>query len=142
MKEEELKSLCRKEGYCTLSSGDISDHYYDLKELYCKEPKLVLDYFDERIKSFHTFLWQTSFDVFASIELGGAIIASGLAVRFNKELSILRKGRESINKPSGKRVIIIDDVTTTGESIEKLKYWCKDAKIVKVIVGIDRSNEE
>jgi len=135
MKEEELKKLCRKEGRFKLSSGKISDHYYDLKELYCKEPNSVLSYFDERI-------WQTRFDMFASIELGGAMIASGLAARFDKKLAILRKGRESINKPTvGSRVIIIDDVSTTGASIERIEDWCEEAEIVKVIVGIYRSNK-
>ena len=130
--EKELIEKSKIDGYYVLSSNLISNKYYNLKDLYCRNHDLVLNYFEERIKSIN-------FDTIVSIELGGALIASGLAERLNKPLAIYRKNEPSIGQPIGK-CLIIDDVSTTGNSINKLIKWIKDcnAEIFDIIIGIDR----
>ena len=130
--ENELKEKSSIEGYYVLSSKQITNKYYDVKSLYCKNHNLVLDYFVERINS-------TEIDCIVSIELGGALIAVGLSERLNKSVAIFRKEKPSIGRPVGK-CLIVDDVSTSGNSINIIKKWVEDcdAEISQVIVGIDR----
>lgn len=129
--EDELKEKSQIEGYYVLSSKEISGCYYNIKDLYCRNHKLILDYFEERINN--------DFDTVVSIELGGAILASGLAERLNKPLAIFRKGKPSIGNPYG-RCLIIDDVSTSGNSLNIIRKWISDcgASIQQELVAIDR----
>ena len=130
--EQELMEKCGVEGYFILSSKQMTSKYYNVKDLYCKEHNLVLDYFVERIDN--------DFDTVVSIELGGALIATGLSERLNKALAIYRKERPNIGRPFGK-CIVVEDVSTTGNSINILKKWIEDisdAEISQIIIGIDR----
>ena len=133
MKEDELRKLSLETGEFTLSSGEVSNYYYNIKELYCKTPFVVLDYFRERIT--------TEFDCIVSAELGGALIAVGLGIYYKKPVCILRK-RESHPMrmyPHGK-CLIVDDVKTTGNTIKRLEEWVEEngAEVSQVVVGIDR----
>lgn len=128
------KELCEKsqlEGYYVLSSKEISGCYYNIKDLYCRNHKLIIDYFEERINK--------DIDTVVSIELGGAIIASGLAERLNKSLAIFRKGKPSIGIPYGD-CLIIDDVSTSGNSLNIIRKWVLDcgATVQQELVAIDR----
>ena len=129
--ENELKEKSSVEGYFILSSRQVTGKYYNLKDLYCRDHNLVLDYFVERINN--------SIDCIVSIELGGALIAVGLSERLNKSVAIFRKEKPSIGRPIGK-CLVVDDVTTSGNSINIVKKWVEDcgAEISQVIVGIDR----
>ena len=130
--EQELMEKSGAEGYYILSSKQMTSKYYNVKDLYCREHNLVLDYFVERIAN--------DFDTVVSIELGGALIATGLSERLNKALAIYRKEKPNIGKPFGK-CIIVEDVSTTGNSLNILKKWIEDipdANIEQIIVGIDR----
>ena len=129
--ENELEEKSGIEGYYILSSRQVTGKYFDLKSLYCKDHNLVLDYFVERINS--------EIDCIVSIELGGALIAVGLSERLNKPVAIFRKERPSIGTPVG-RCLLVDDVSSTGNSLNIVKKWVQDcgAEIVQEIVGIDR----
>ena len=120
------------EGYYVLSSKEITNKYFNLKDLYCRDHNLVLDYFMERINKLT--------DCIVSIELGGALIATGLSERLNKPLAIYRKGRPNIGRPTG-NCLLVDDVSSTGNSINILIKWVEDfddASIGQIIIGIDR----
>ena len=129
--ENELKEKSGVDGYYVLSSKIVVNKYYNVKSLYCKYHNLVLSYFEERIT--------TDIDCIVSIELGGALIAAGLSERLDKPLAVFRKERPSIGRPTG-RCLIIDDVSTTGNSLNVVKKWVEDcgAKVEQVIVGVDR----
>jgi len=132
--EDELKEKSGIEGYWVLSSRAVTTKYYDAKSLFCRNHNLVLEYFEERITGL-----KANIDCIVSIELGGALIAAGLSERLDKPIAIYRKERPSVGKPSG-RCLIVDDVTTTGNSLNIIRKWIEDcgAEIVQEIVGIDR----
>ena len=129
--ENELKEKSSVEGYFILSSRQVTGKYYNLKDLFCRDHNLVLDYFVERING--------KIDCVVSIELGGALIAVGLSERLNKSVAIFRKEKPSIGRPVGK-CLVIDDVSSTGNSLNIVKKWVQDcgAEVVQEIVGIDR----
>lgn len=129
--EEELCEKSQIEGYYVLSSKTISGCYYNIKDLYCRNHKLIIDYFVERIDD--------DIDTVVSIELGGAIIASGLAERLNKKLAIFRKEKPSLGVPKGK-CLIIDDVSSTGNSLNIIRKWVLDSgtSVQQELVAIDR----
>lgn len=129
--KDELKEKSGIEGYYVLSSKHITNKYYDVKSLYCRDHNLVLDYFEERINN--------EIDCIVSIELGGALIAVGLSERLNKSVAIFRKEKPSIGRPIGK-CLVIDDVSSTGNSLNIIKKWVQDcgAEVSQIIVGIDR----
>ena len=132
--EDELKEKSSAEGYYVLSSKRLTTKYYNVKSLYCKDHNLVLSYFEERISGL-----KANIDCIVSIELGGALIAAGLSERLDKPLAVFRKERPSIGIPTG-RCLIVDDVSTTGNSLNVIKKWVEDcgAKVEQVIVGVDR----
>tara|TARA_Y100001949_G_scaffold169091_1_gene168595 strand:- start:106 stop:708 length:603 start_codon:yes stop_codon:yes gene_type:complete len=113
-----------KFGNFTLASGKNSSYYVDLR--------LLASYphqFRKMIKNLQNLIIEKtgldSFDSLVSIPTGGLIIASALAIETIKPLIYVR------NKPkehgtsksiegktfSGMRVIMIDDVVTTGGSV-------------------------
>jgi len=132
--EEELKKECRINGMYILSSKLIANDYYDLADLYCRDPGLVLGYFRERARGY--------FDCIASIELGGALIAAGLGAIWDVPVCVWRKERPLLGKPFGK-VLVVDDVKTTGNSLQIVERWVESsgAEVMQVLVGIDRSDE-
>ena len=129
--ENELKEKSSVEGYFILSSRQVTGKYYNVKDLFCRDHNLVLDYFIERINN--------NIDCIVSIELGGALIAVGLSERLNKPIAIFRKEKPSVGRPIGK-CLVIDDVSSTGNSLNIVKKWVQDcgAEVVQEIVGIDR----
>ena len=130
--EELLKTKCSVEGYYVLSSRQVTEKYYNLKDLYCRNHNFILDYFFERIKS-------DDFDCIVGLELGGSLIAVGLGVKMNKPIAIFRKEKPSLGKPF-KKCLIVEDVSSTGASINILKKWIADAdaEVFDVIIGIHR----
>lgn len=132
--EEELKEKCGIEGYYILSSRHMTNKFYNIRDLYCRNHNLILDYFEERIID-------KNFDTVVGIEIGGSLIASGLGERLNKEIAIFRVERPSLGQPRGK-CLLIDDVSSTGQSIHILEKWISDcgASISQMIIAIDRRN--
>lgn len=129
--EEDLMNRCGIEGYFILSSKISTNKYFDVKSLLAENHNFVMDYFLERINS--------EFDMIISAELGGGLIASALSERLNKPFAILRKDRPNIGTPRGK-VLIVDDVCTSYNTVNKMIKWVKDcnAEIVQIVIAIDR----
>ena len=126
-----MREKCGMNGILVLSRK-VDTKYYNIADLYCRNHNLVLDYFEERTNS-------NEIDCIVSIELGGALIAVGLSERLNKSLAIFRKEKPSIGRPIG-RCLVVEDVSSLGNSIDVLKKWVQDcdAEVVQEIVGIDR----
>ena len=133
--EEELKRKCGIEGYYILSSRRMTNKFYNVRDLYCRNHNLILDYFEERIID-------KSFDTIVGIGIGGALIGSGLAERLNKSLAIFRVERPSLGKPKGK-CLIVDDVSSSGNNLNIIRKWTLDCGgiIQQEIIGIDRRKQ-
>ena len=126
-----------KFGNFKLSSGKDSAYYIDLR--------LVPSFphqFRKMIKSVQSLISDTigldSFDYIASVPTSGLVIASALAMETVKPLIYIRQkpkdyGTGSLIEgkiPPGSRVVLVDDVGTTGYSLLNAIKALKDAKIV------------
>jgi orotate phosphoribosyltransferase len=125
-----------KFGNFKLSSGKDSAYYIDLR--------LVPSFphqFRKMIKSVQNLISEKigldSFDYIASVPTSGLVIASALAMETAKPLIYIRQkpkdyGTGSLiegKMPEGSRVILVDDVGTTGHSLLNAIKALKEAKI-------------
>lgn len=125
-----------KFGNFKLSSGKDSAYYIDLR--------LVPSFphqFRKMVKSVQNLISEKigldSFDYIASVPTSGLVIASALAMETVKPLIYIRQkpkdyGTGSLIEgkiPEGSRVILVDDVGTTGHSLLNAIKSLKDAKI-------------
>ena len=126
-----------KFGDFTLSSGKSSSYYVDLR--------LVSSFphqFRKMIKNLQDLISEEigfgNFDTIASVPTGGLVIASALAIETVKPLIYVRtKPKEHGTSKSiegkthqGMKVLMIDDVATTGGSVVKSIRLLKEAGIV------------
>ncbi|HEU5220649.1 MAG TPA: orotate phosphoribosyltransferase [Candidatus Nitrosotalea sp.] len=126
-----------KFGNFKLSSGKNSAYYIDLR--------LVPSFphqFRKMIKSVQNLISETigldSFDYIASVPTSGLVIASALAMETAKPLIYIRQkpkdyGTGSLIEgkiPPGSRVVLVDDVGTTGHSLLNAIKALKEAKVV------------
>ena len=126
-----------KFGNFKLSSGKESAYYVDLR--------LVPSFphqFRKMIKSLQNLISEKigldSFDYIASVPTSGLVIASALAIETLKPLIYIRQkpkdyGTSSLIEgkiPEGSRVILVDDVGTTGHSLLNAIKVLRDAKII------------
>lgn len=126
-----------KFGDFTLSSGKNSSYYVDLRLVssfphqFRKMVKKLQDLISEEIGF-------DNFDCLASVPTGGLVIASALAMETVKPLIYVRtKPKEHGTTKSiegvihkGMKVIMIDDVATTGHSVIDSIKQLKDAGII------------
>ncbi|SMH71783.1 orotate phosphoribosyltransferase [Candidatus Nitrosotalea okcheonensis] len=126
-----------KFGNFRLSSGKDSVYYIDLR--------LVPSFphqFREMVKAVQNLISEKigldSFDYIASVPTSGLVISSALAMETVKPLIYIRQkikdyGTGSLIEgkiPEGSRVVLVDDVGTTGHSLLGAIKALKDAKIV------------
>ena len=126
-----------KFGNFKLSSGKESAYYVDLR--------LVPSFphqFRKMVKSLQNLISEKigldSFDYIASVPTSGLVIASALAIETLKPLIYIRQkpkdyGTSSLIEgkiPEGSRVVLVDDVGTTGRSLLNAIKALKDAKII------------
>ena len=126
-----------KFGDYTLSSGKNSSYYVDLRLVssfphqFRKMVKKLQDLISEEIGF-------DNFDCLASVPTGGLVIASALAMETVKPLIYVRtkpkehgmtKSIEGVIR-KGMKVLMIDDVATTGHSVIDSIKQLKDAGIV------------
>lgn len=131
------ESSAIKFGNFKLSSGKESAYYVDLR--------LVPSFphqFRTMVKSLQNLISEKigldSFDYIASVPTSGLVIASALAIETVKPLIYIRQkpkdyGTSSLIEgkiPEGSRVVLVDDVGTTGHSLLKAIKALKDAKII------------
>jgi orotate phosphoribosyltransferase len=126
-----------KFGNFKLSSGKDSAYYIDLR--------LVPSFphqFRKMIKSVQNLISDTigldSFDYIASVPTSGLVIASAVAMETVKPLIYIRQkpkdyGTGSLIEgkiPLGSRVVLVDDVGTTGHSLLNAIKALREAKVV------------
>jgi orotate phosphoribosyltransferase len=117
-----LKSNSLRFGVFTLASGKQSAYYIDLRLL----PSFP-GYFRRGIHALKDMVAEKvgRFDIFASVPTSGLVFGSALAYEMNKPFIYIRKDPKAYgtNKmiegflEQGSKVVIIDDVATTGTSI-------------------------
>ena len=131
------ESVAIKFGNFKLSSGKESAYYIDLRLVpsfphqFRKMVKSLQDLISEKIGL-------DNFDYIASVPTSGLVIASALAIETVKPLIYIRQkpkdyGTSSLIEgkiPEGSRVILVDDVGTTGHSLLNAIKALKDAKII------------
>ena len=136
-------------GPITLSSGQVSDHYFDMKPtmMHHEGANLLSQLILDRIKSL-------SVDCIGGLEMGAVplvgplVLLSGSQPRPLQGFFVRRvpkahgtmKQIEGVSDIKGKKVVVVDDVTTTGKSAMKSIQALKDAgaEIVLVISILDR----
>lgn len=126
-----------KFGNFKLSSGKDSAYYIDLR--------LVPSFphqFRKMIKSVQNLISDTigldSFDYIASVPTSGLVIASALAMETVKPLIYIRQKPKDYGTGSliegkilpGSRVVLVDDVGTTGHSLLNAIKALREAKVV------------
>ena len=149
----DLKKLTLINKDVTLSSGIKADYYFDCKKALLDGPTLgfIIKEFVEKINNM-----KIEFDVIGGVSIGGALIVSSLVYSYSLFVdkviygSVVRKnskeyGLEEVienKRPEGSKVIIVEDVITTGRSVEfACNKFLEAGNIVVGIVGmIDRKN--
>ena len=144
--ESLIKLNCIKSGKYTLKNGDISKYYFDMKNL-ISHPQLLKTIGDAVYKK---IISKTEFDIICGIPYGGLPIASYISVTYNKPMIFVRdtvkiygtqKLIEGEHKPTD-RCIIIDDVITSGSSMQQCFNLIKDkVNVVNIMTIFNRQQE-
>lgn len=135
----------KKTGNFTLSSGEKSNTYYDLKEA-MGEPA-VLSEMVEEIEKQNPHI-NTNIDIIIGIDYGGIPLAVALSLKKGIPYAVIRKESkthgmwhriEGCQKIG--RVLLLDDVYTTGKSIGEAKEYLelKGYSIINTTVILDRN---
>ncbi len=126
-------------GDFTLASGAKSSYYLDVKKAITR-PTVLMAVGEEMAR-------RADFEVVAGVAIGGIPIAVATAIASGQPYAIIRntekshgKGGRIIGSVSGKRVLLVEDVTTSGGSviggIEALRAG--GAVVKEVITVVDR----
>ncbi|WP_299348139.1 orotate phosphoribosyltransferase [uncultured Maritalea sp.] len=136
---------CKRTGEFTTRSGQVVNTYFD-KYQFEGRPELLRDI----VKALAEKI-DIDFDVLAGLEMGGIPVATALSLEMNRPCVFVRKkaktyGTERIFEGpeiSGKRVLIVEDVTTTGGQIliSSKELAAAGAHIVGVVLVIARAQE-
>ena len=117
----------KKTGNFTLSSGQTSKEYYDVKEA-MGEPENLRELIRDLDKKHR----MNNIDVIIGIDYGGIPLAVGLSLYTSVPYAIIRNAKkdhgtkkriEGYQKVG--RVLLLDDVKTTGGSIKEAKNYLK-----------------
>ncbi|MEM0373526.1 MAG: orotate phosphoribosyltransferase [Sulfolobaceae archaeon] len=128
-------------GNFILTSGKSSPYYIDLRKL-PSYPE-----FNVIVNEAINIVKNIKFDIIVGIATGGIILASYLACKLNKPVGYVRvekKGHGTDKlleaEVEGKRVLVVDDVCTTGGSIEKAvkEIVNNGGRVVGALVIVDR----
>jgi orotate phosphoribosyltransferase len=120
LKDELVRCGAVKFGDFTLTSGKKSRYYVDVKQAITIP--VILRQIAKEIRAN-----MKDAEVLAGVELGAVPILVAAALESNLPYVIIRKGERThgtgkkMEGPSvrGKRVLVIEDVTTTGSSVQK-----------------------
>jgi orotate phosphoribosyltransferase len=128
-------------GNFVLTSGKTSPYYLDLRKLpsYPEFFKIVEEAM-ERVKDI-------DYDVILGVATGGVPLASFMACKLGKPMGYVRiekKGHGTDRlieaEVSDKKVLVVDDVATTGGSLERasLEVFRNGGRVVGALVIVDR----
>ena len=141
---------CIVEGEFKLKNGEISNIYYDIKGI-ISNPELFRLVCDNLIRILPNNL--INYSLIYGIPYGGLPIASYLAITNNKGLIYSRNKKKEYGTKklvegryrAGQRVIIIDDVITTGGSLKESIILARDTlklKVIACLAVVNRNNIE
>jgi len=146
-----------KFGDFTLASGKKSSYYVDLRLVpsYPHQFRTMVKYLQNNIAE---SVGLNNFDALVSVPTGGLVIASALAIEIVKPLIYVRSKPKDYGTSKsvegqiheGMKVVMIDDVATTGGSVVNAIKSLKEAKItiedayviVNRMEGADKALEE
>jgi orotate phosphoribosyltransferase len=149
-----ILELAHKEGAVlfgdfTLSSGKRSDHYWDGKKVTLHPDGAYLVG-----KAIFDLVADLNIDAIGGLEVGAIPVATAVAlvsaqerkpipafiVRKNPKEYGTRNEIEGFVSPDGSRVVIVDDVVTSGDSIQKAikAVEQRGGKVVRIITLVDR----
>jgi orotate phosphoribosyltransferase len=132
-----------KFGRFVLTSGAISDYYIDIKKASTdpKILKLIAQQMSEHVKGY---------DMLAGMELGAVPLVVALSLETQIPYVIIRKEKREHGTGkqieggdvSGKNVLIVEDVTTSGGSVVKTIKILREnnAEVEKVLAVVDRES--
>ena len=130
-----------KFGQFVLTSGAISDYYIDIKKA-STEPK-ILKQIAQKMSEY-----TKGYDILAGMELGAVPLVVALALETGIPYVIIRKEKREHGtgnqieggEVKGKKILIIEDVATSGGSVVKTVQILreKNAEVEKVLVVVDR----
>ena len=148
MEKEELIQLLKdcnaiQFGRFVLTSGVISNYYVNIKNASSK-PK-ILKKIAEMVKEF-----TEGYDYLAGMELGAVPIVVAISLLTDIPYVIVRKEKREHgtstqivgNDIKGKRVLVIEDVTTSGSSVVKAVNIIRENQgiVDEVVVLVDRES--
>lgn len=135
---------CIMTGEFRLSSGRISPYYIDLRKI-ISYPEIFDRITDEYVKTIKTL---GEFDRIAGVATAGVPIATLVAYKMKKPLIYIRKERKTHGTEvevegelkAGDKVILVDDVATTGESIVRAAHSIRERGGIlnHAVVFVDR----
>ena len=141
---EMLKKNAVKLGSFTLASGEKSDFYIDIKKAYTK-PEVLMEITREMAR----LIKNEKPDKIAGVAVGAVPLVTALSLESGLPFLIVRKelkGHGTRNKIEGElrvgeKVIIVEDVTTTGESVLKAVEAIRavNALCDRAMVVVDRN---
>lgn len=130
-------------GRFVLTSGAVSDYYIDIKKA-STSPKILKKIAEAMAE------YTQGYDLIAGMELGAVPLIVALSLETNIPYVIVRKDKREHGtskqiegvEVKGKKVIVIEDVTTSGGSVIKTIKILRENKAVvdEVIVVVDREN--
>lgn len=138
-----IGELCRLDGEFMLRSGATATTYFD-KYLFESEPEVLRAVADELIG-----LIPSDTEVLAGLELGGVPVVTALSLATGLPAAFVRKAAKPYGTAklaegatiSGRRVLVVEDVITTGGQVAESTRELRDrgAEINSVLCVIDRS---
>jgi orotate phosphoribosyltransferase len=130
-------------GHFVLTSGAISDYYVDIKKA-STTPTTLKGIADSMSK------YTKGYDLIAGMELGAVPLIVALSLETNLPYVIIRKEKRNHGTAKqiegcdvkNKKVLIVEDVTTSGGSVTKAIQILRDnnAEVDKVLVVVDRES--
>jgi orotate phosphoribosyltransferase len=128
-------------GRFVLTSGAVSDYYIDIKKA-STNPELLKKIAEEMA------LYAKGYDMLAGMELGAVPLVVALSLETSIPYVIIRKEKQDHGTGkqieggdvSGKKVLVVEDVTTSGGSTIKTIQVLRenDAQVDTVLVVVDR----
>lgn len=132
------------EGHFILASGKHSAHYVQVAQL-CQYPDRLASILKETTGDFSDL----DFTTFVSAAIGGITVGQQLAFHHGKRhvfcerkdnVMLLRRG---FNFKPGEKVVLVEDVMTTGGTVNEIRKIVEDlgAEIVGIFALVNRSGE-
>jgi orotate phosphoribosyltransferase len=128
-------------GRFVLTSGAVSDYYIDIKKA-SSNPKILKKLAEAMAE------YAGGYDFIAGMELGAVPLSVALSLETGIPYVIIRKEKREHGtgkqieggEVKGKRVLVIEDVTTSGKSVVKSIQILRENKAIvdEVVVVVDR----